>query len=173
MLRDEGKHPETRRFGHQLQVVDKEHDVRTCGDGVQENWRHRGRRVQSGSGEEPEDAAVDRHDRVEGRGDLENQQGRIVVRRVQRDPGDRAPRGSRVLGEQRRLPVADRRAQGHDRRTPAEQRIHERAPRYQPWSVRRRQQVARGRLLGRRFPRYRCSSRPSLRSRIALTSCRN
>lgn len=96
-----------------MDVVEDDDEVRVAAEELHE-LGDRSVRIAPGRYETAKRPLIDLRDSIEGGTDLEQEQGRVVVRGVERDPGHRTPRGGRVLGEERRLSVADGRRHRHE-----------------------------------------------------------
>ena len=81
--------------------------------------------------------SAERLDAVDRRGNVLEQDDRVVIALVDRDPGERSGIARRPLGEKRRLAVAGRRRDEHEReRARGPQPVDERRPRNasrRPW----------------------------------------
>jgi hypothetical protein len=91
----------------EVHIVENDHEVRVPAEQVGQNRQHFPD-VRTGARHAPDDRWVDRCNPIERADDLEQQQRRIVVRRIQRNPRNWGLCRRDVLDEERRLPEAGR-----------------------------------------------------------------
>ena len=148
-----------RQLGHRikaLEVVQQFQMVQDHGN-RRGHLGYRGRQPRDDGGQDGgarggqglEDCRVDRLDPVQRGRDIAQQDDRVVVALVDRDPGDPAPLPRRPLGEQRGLAIAGRGDHTDERRgLGGEQLLDQRGPGHEPRAARRRMELGLDQLKG-------------------------